>query len=285
MGPALTRCAEIHRCERFTPRDSLFPDVREIRWFLYLRFRPRRSRLGAVQRSSANGRAISAGILDASESFPLAFRSGRLITKRKRAALHRKRNLPQSATLAIPICDLGALDPQAPRHSGLLSGNLRTRRLHALCTRCNLCRAQRRWVNPAFRQRRVKALFPSTRPETKNGLANQPDLGRLSERTLGGSSPPATCAAQITKELAENEPRTSRRKVRYTAPLHLGATAPAVTGVILRPDRSKQPRPRGAAQRFPQAPYGNQAAHRSDAASIRRSTFVPAQQSEPSGPH
>ena len=99
MGPALTRCAEIHRCERFTPRDSLFPDVREIRWFLYLRFRPRRSRLGAVQRSSANGRAISAGILDASESFPLAFRSGRLITKRKRAALHRKRNLPQSATL------------------------------------------------------------------------------------------------------------------------------------------------------------------------------------------
>ena len=98
-GPGAHAVRESHRCERFTPGLSLFPDVREIRWFLYLRFRPRRSRLGAVQRSSANGRAISAGILDASESFPLAFRSGRLITKRKRAALHRKRNLPQSATL------------------------------------------------------------------------------------------------------------------------------------------------------------------------------------------
>ena len=44
------------------------------------------------------------------------------------------------------------------------------------------------------------------------GLA-EPDrgnqtLGRLSERTLGGSSPPATCAAQVTKEVEENEPQT-----------------------------------------------------------------------------
>jgi hypothetical protein len=33
-------------------------------------------------------------------------------------------------------------------------------------------------------------------------------LERLSERTLGGSSPPATCVAQVTKELEENEPQT-----------------------------------------------------------------------------
>jgi hypothetical protein len=35
-------------------------------------------------------------------------------------------------------------------------------------------------------------------------------LGRLSERTLGGSSPPATCAAQVTKQLEENEPQNLR---------------------------------------------------------------------------
>jgi hypothetical protein len=41
---------------------------------------------------------------------------------------------------------------------------------------------------------------------------DQPDLGRLSERTLGGSSPPATCGDQITKDPAENEPQKFRGK-------------------------------------------------------------------------
>jgi hypothetical protein len=65
MGPALTRC-EMHRCERFTPGDSLFPDVREIRWFLHLRFARDIPGKAPIQRSSANGRAISAGTSDAS---------------------------------------------------------------------------------------------------------------------------------------------------------------------------------------------------------------------------
>jgi hypothetical protein len=36
----------------------------------------------------------------------------------------------------------------------------------------------------------------------------------LSERTLGGSSPPTTCAAQATKELEENEPQTFWKQLR-----------------------------------------------------------------------
>jgi len=50
---------------------------------------------------------------------------------------------------------------------------------------------------------RVHALQSSTagdprQAKQRKGLAHWPDLGRLSERTLGGSSPPATCAAQAT---------------------------------------------------------------------------------------
>jgi hypothetical protein len=75
IGPGAHAVREIHRRERFTPGLSLIPWlVREIRWFLHLRFRPGRSRQGAVQQSSADGRAISAGTSDACESFPLAYR-------------------------------------------------------------------------------------------------------------------------------------------------------------------------------------------------------------------
>jgi len=50
---------------------------------------------------------------------------------------------------------------------------------------------------------RVRVLQSSTagdprQAKQRKGLAHWPDLGRLSERTLGGSSPPATCAAQAT---------------------------------------------------------------------------------------
>jgi hypothetical protein len=51
---------ETHRCERFTPRTLSSPDVREIRWFLHLRFARDVPGKAPVQRSSANGRAISA---------------------------------------------------------------------------------------------------------------------------------------------------------------------------------------------------------------------------------
>ena len=79
----------------------------------------------------------------------------------------------------------------------------------------------------------------------------------------------------------EHVGRKSGTLCHRTSPYSFDVT----TTVILRRDRSTQPRPRGAVQHCPQAPYGNQAAHRSDAASIRLSTFVPAQQSEASGPH
>jgi hypothetical protein len=45
-------------------------------------------------------------------------------------------------------------------------------------------------------------------------------LERLSERTLGGSSPPATCVAQVTKELEENEPQEFWKQLRYTSASH-----------------------------------------------------------------
>src|SRR5688572_17750692 len=121
---------------------------------------------------------------------------------------------------------------------------------------------------------------------TKTAWLDQPDLGRLSERTLGGSSPPATCGDQITKDPAENEPQKFRGKSatlcapRLTLPL-----SNLVRSLILRPARSTQPRRLGAAQHSPPAQYGKQAARRSDAASIRLSTFVPVQQSEAPGPH
>ena len=55
-----------HRSERFTPGTLSCPDVREIRWFLHLRFARDVPGKAPVQRSSANGRAISAGTSDAS---------------------------------------------------------------------------------------------------------------------------------------------------------------------------------------------------------------------------
>jgi hypothetical protein len=90
---------EIHRCERFTPRDSLIPWRERDPLVHPPPLRPGRSRHGAIQQSSADGHAISADTLDASESFPLAYRPARLITKRKRAAFHRKGNRLESATL------------------------------------------------------------------------------------------------------------------------------------------------------------------------------------------
>src|SRR5688500_6609562 len=53
---------------------------------------------------------------------------------------------------------------------------------------------------------------------TKTAWLDQPDLGRLSERTLGGSSPPATCGDQITKDPAENEPQKFRGKSATLCP-------------------------------------------------------------------
>src|SRR5215213_6023595 len=60
-----------------------------------------------------------------------------------------------------------------------------------------------------------KTLGARSGPGNYERPGNEPDLGsqtlgRLSERTLGGSSPPATCAAQVTKEVEENEPQHFR---------------------------------------------------------------------------
>ena len=155
---------------------------------------------------------------------------------------------------------------------------------------CDLCALER----PPGLARRVprgqgfarRTTQPDPEPRTRKAWLDQPDLGRLSERTLGGSSPPATCGAQITKDPAENEPRIFPGKsARLCAPhLALHPSNP-IRSVILRRGRSTQPRPRGAAQHSPPAPCGNQAARRSDAASMRLSTSVPVQQSGASSPH
>jgi hypothetical protein len=94
---------EIHRCERFTPRDSLSsPGVREIRWFLHLRFArdvPGKAPSSRVRQTDARSQQTHPMSV---ESFPLATASARLITKRKRAAFHRKGNGLEYATL----CDI-----------------------------------------------------------------------------------------------------------------------------------------------------------------------------------
>src|SRR5215210_2320668 len=96
---------------------------------------------------------------------------------------------------------------------------------------------------------------------TKTAWLDQPDLGRLSERTLGGSSPPATCGDQITKDPAENEPQKFRGKsATLPPPAPHSASEQSGRSLILRPARSTQPRRRGAAQHFPPAQYGKQAA-------------------------
>ena len=65
-GPGAHAVREIHRRERFTPGTLSSPDVREIRWFLHLRYARDVPGKAPIQRSSANGRAISAGTSNAS---------------------------------------------------------------------------------------------------------------------------------------------------------------------------------------------------------------------------
>jgi hypothetical protein len=65
-GPGAHAVREIHRRERFTPGTLSSPDVREVRWFLHLRYARDVPGKAPIQRSSANGRAISAGTSDAS---------------------------------------------------------------------------------------------------------------------------------------------------------------------------------------------------------------------------
>jgi hypothetical protein len=83
-----------------SPRDPLSsPDVREVRWFLHLRFA--RDVPGKAPSSGArqmDARSQQAHLMPP-ESFPPAFRSRPFITKRKRAAFHRRANLLRNATL------------------------------------------------------------------------------------------------------------------------------------------------------------------------------------------
>ena len=64
-GPALTRC-ERYTAVSASPGTLSSPDVREIRWFLHLRYARDVPDKAPVQRSSANGRAISADTSNAS---------------------------------------------------------------------------------------------------------------------------------------------------------------------------------------------------------------------------
>lgn len=66
VRPGAHAVRETHRRERFTPGTLSRPDVREIRWFLHLRFARDVPGKAPVQRSSANGRAISADTSDVS---------------------------------------------------------------------------------------------------------------------------------------------------------------------------------------------------------------------------
>ena len=147
--------------------------MRGVRWYLHLRFArdvPGKAPSSRVRQTDA--RSQQTHWMSVSPSPWL--RSRPFITKRKRAAFHRKGNGLESATLAIPICDL--------------------------------------WTPSTSSHRRRNSRENQERP----GLIARP--GRLSERTLGGSSPPATCGAHITKELAENEPRTFWNQSGYTSP-------------------------------------------------------------------
>jgi len=65
-GPGAHAVREIHRRERFTPGTLSSPDVREIRWFLHLRYARDFPGKAPIQRSSANGRAISEDTSNAS---------------------------------------------------------------------------------------------------------------------------------------------------------------------------------------------------------------------------
>jgi hypothetical protein len=65
-GPGAHAVRKKHRCERFTPGTLSSPDLREIRWFLHLHFARDVPGKAPFQRSSANGRAISADTSDAS---------------------------------------------------------------------------------------------------------------------------------------------------------------------------------------------------------------------------
>ena len=163
------------------------------------------------------------------------------------------------------------------------------RQTHSPYARCTLQRVESGCQTA--RIRRIEA--PSDTPAPVRG--SLPSHGKrpgLISRTLEGCrrgrsgvrplrQPVATRLLKIPQKM--NPKNIGQTRVHYAAASH-PATCDLITRVILRPGRSMQPRPRGAAPRSPPAPYGNQAARRSDAASIRLSTFVPVPRSEASDP-
>jgi hypothetical protein len=114
------------------------------------------------------------------------------------------RNFFRAQHFPISICDLWAEPRDARRLDQCVTPSATSRKVRKgrerpLLTRqarCSGCIATATHVHVRCSHRRRRSSASKAKGK---GLARWPDLGRLSERTLGGSSPPATCAAQATK--------------------------------------------------------------------------------------